>query len=105
VKARDDSIHPVPTTEASPVEPTSDAEIHFHIEKYKKYKGGVAVRLPGQRAGLLIKIVLIFGIVTSAPLLIWATHVAMTAEQVLTALGLQLFALLLVGAVSRRGRK
>lgn len=103
--ATDDSINPVPSTPASYEEPTSDAEFKFEIEKYKKYKGAVAVKLPGQRAGLLPRIVTILGIVTSSPLLLWTTHVTLTAEQVLIVAVLQLIALFLVGALSGRRRK
>ncbi|WP_104119045.1 hypothetical protein [Arthrobacter sp. B1805] len=65
----------------------------------------MAVKLPGQRAGLLLKIVAILGIVTSPPLLFWTTHVTLTAEQVLIVALLQLLALLLVGARSGRRSK
>lgn len=101
----DDSGNTVPTSSASFEEPTSDAEFKFKLEKYKQYKGAVAVKLPGQRAGLLVKIMTILGIVTSPPLLLWTTNVTLTAEQVLIVAVLQLLALLLAGALSGRRRK
>ena len=62
MEARVDSYDNVPTTDS--VEPTPSAEFKFKLER-KQFKGAVAVKVPGQRAGLLLKIVIAFGIVTA----------------------------------------
>lgn len=105
MKSRDDSTALIPSTDSTFEEPTSNAEFEIRVEAYNQYTAALAVKLPGKRAGLLLSIVTVVGIVTSGPLLVWATRVTLTAEQLLLVAGIEMGALLVVGVWSGQARK
>jgi hypothetical protein len=104
VSPRVDSSTSIPTTTVLLEEPTSDAVFQFKVEKLSGFKGTVTVRLPWQRAELLVKIMMVLVIAFSPPLLLWATRTTLPIEYALTVLGFQFITLLLLGALSGRER-
>lgn len=105
MSTRVDSHASIPATPALSEEPTSDAEFKFEIEVLPSCKGSLTVKMPEQRAEILVKIMMILGILLSPPLLLWATNTTLTIEYAFMVLGLQFVTLLLLGALNGRGSK
>jgi hypothetical protein len=106
VTSRVESEVQFPTPSTLSEEPTSAAEFKFELEKLQNFKSTLTIKIPGQRAELLAKILAILSVVLSPSLLFWATPITLNTAHMFIVLGLQLLTLLLLGvSMGRRGKE